>query len=164
MHDAAGPQDAADRRVGLLGHEILVDERAEGDALALDIGLVLDGDRQAFEGARPAVGLHVPGLGLPCLLERALVVLDRKGIDLRFDLLGARNDGLHQLHRRELARLEAAERLRRAQVAEFDIRHDSPSEIVSPAPASIAGPFWHDTHKKVTASGCRSVRTDPTLQ
>jgi hypothetical protein len=74
-------------------------------------------------------GLHVLGLGGLGLVERALGVLDREGVDLRVDLLGSRDDRPQQLDRRELARPEAAERLAGTQIAEFEIRHDSPRQM-----------------------------------
>src|SRR5204863_9399066 len=99
------------------------------------------------------------------------VVLDREGADLRFDRLGARDHRLHHLDRRELACLEAAERLGGAQIAEFDVRHDSPQAKSLSPPRIIAG--WLrkktvrgagcDARKKIARSGCRSAYTDPTL-
>ena len=130
MHDRARLEQPADRGIGLIRNEVLVDQRPEGHALALDEGFVLDGDGQALQRPRPAVGLAVLLFGLLRLRQRPVIELQRKGVDLLLHLFRAVDHRLHEFHRRQRLGLEAGNGLGRRQIAKFKIGHQFPRFIV----------------------------------
>src|ERR1700730_18108544 len=71
---------------------------------------------------RPRVASHVTSLGGLRLLERAFSERVSKNVELRINSLAARQQGLHQFHRRKLLRLELIDRLCCSQIAEIQIR------------------------------------------
>ena len=92
--------------------------------------------RDAFERARPPVGLGVARLGGLRLVERAVEERVGEGVDRRIDRLGAVDHRGHQLDRRQRARLEARDRLGRRQITELVVGHGAPPWTSKPVQAA----------------------------
>lgn len=99
MHDATGSLDPLDHRVRLLGDLVLERQGAVCASAARDGLLLLRRDRETLQGARCLALAAVPRFGHAGGGERLLEGLLGKGVDLRLDGFGTRDDRAHQLDR-----------------------------------------------------------------
>ena len=101
------------------GTVVLVEPRAVGRGLPLHVVEVLDDDRDPFEGPRVGSTSCVPLLRLPGFVEGAVEERMGEGVDLRLDVLDARDETRDELDRREAPLDEAIACLHRSEVAQF---------------------------------------------
>jgi hypothetical protein len=98
MDDPAGVQHALGDRRGVIRDHAPHRERAVLPRQPLDGDLVLHRDREPFERAT-LVAVREPFGGGARLVQRGVEVRVGERVDGRLDRLGARDHGLHQLHR-----------------------------------------------------------------
>lgn len=123
MNDASRPQQALDHRER--GGVPMFREHAaavRGD-FAPDGRVILDRQRQVLQLPHSAIGLHVPGFGLACLGERAILMGEGEGVDARLHRIATIDDRLHQFDGRKGERLESPQCLGGGQIAELEIGH-----------------------------------------
>ena len=123
--DRAGVEQALDGEGMLRGHVIEAGGRGAGGGRAGDVVEVLDRDGEAVQGAAvDAAGDLLLG-DASAVVKLMLAVDVDEGVDLRLDVLEARDDDAHQLDGGEAAALDEARRLGDRQVAKVEVGHVS---------------------------------------
>jgi hypothetical protein len=91
MYDGACIEEALHGRSRIIRPEVLKNLGAEGRNLALYRVEVLNRDRQALQRPQSSVALRVTSLGLLGLFARPIEEHRRQRVDLRIDVLAARD-------------------------------------------------------------------------
>jgi hypothetical protein len=113
VHDAARVDDARHEHRGLVSDDVTQWQRPERVALPCDRRFLLDSDEEAVQGPWRIAAARISSFRHAGLSQRLLVERLGERVDRRLDGLGPGDHSLGQLHGRQFARAEEAERLRR---------------------------------------------------